>query len=806
MQGPWWARLELQGAPELRPNAPLMLDDARLFVKTRQSSTSYDYFVSRLNDPTYYFGKVYAIAGEYGSGKTTTVAYVRKQFDLQLCERIDVRHLDVNWDFQNIEDVQSIRSWFFGNISKQLIKVYNDAQKAKFDPKQVPDEEEIRKIFEELDFQKNYGFTIFLDELHRVREPENVLAVMDFLKSMQTFLTKLCRLHIVVFIACPLAWAKHFRDPMYGGIFTDTIEMPDWNADDAFSMISARLKDKAKDPTTFRNPLTRSVLRTIPRIKSIRLSPPKTPRDWLKHTMRIFQKFQRLPSNVTRISKELVVEFLSEIELKEVKELRIFAKEKHSPGFRLIDAILKNDLADPAELLNLVARIYNERELPKSWTQACKKLGIEQARMKVLGEILKQLDIIVEKPAEWKPAPVTVAGERFESKLAPTRIVYGLNEDLMELFIGIEDKKYLMPMQYLPKFAESEVIIAEEEERMAQIEETLNNINTLKNKLKISNAKGHISSAYDEYEDFKKGAFFPINKRRKSALLSAIRTIYNIVEAFAFESTDDERHIRDMDKDLHQLETILKPEGNLVQGAANLYGELKKIENEAKAVEEDFLEKAIEQAPKIVDQFITLFHRWISEKEETSGRKVILQQFVEINQRNLASNTIEKCLRSFRNNVFGILDYIDDTTFNFLDFIPKTCRIRLIVSRIQGSRSQIQKKAAKLGKSIELLTIKTIDVATSNMKSGGKMHHRWLACDGDTVMEKQSCRGFLVDFGTDLKSNSIANTQHKIQVFADPSEEQKKFEEYWNRTEDEWKAITGQSISSKIVYSNKVSE
>jgi len=56
------------------------------------------------------------------------------------------------------------------------------------------------------------------------------------------------------------------------------------------------------------------------------------------------------------------------------------------------------------------------------------------------------------------------------------------------------------------------------------------------------------------------------------------------------------------------------------------------------------------------------------------------------------------------------------------------------------------------------------------------------------------------------KSNSIANTQHKIQVFADPSEEQKKFEEYWNRTEDEWKAITGQSISSKIVYSNKVSE
>jgi len=522
--------------------------------------------------------------------------------------------------------------------------------------------------------------------------------------------------------------------------------------------------------------------------------------------MRIFQKFQRLPSNVTRISKELVVEFLSEIELKEVKELRIFAKEKYSPGFRLIDAILKNDLADPAELLNLVARIYNERELPKSWTQACKKLGIKQARMKVLGEILKQLDIIVEKPAEWKPAPVTVAGERFESKLAPTRIVYGLNEDLMELFIGIEDKKYLMPMQYLPKFAESEVIIAEEEERMAQIEETLNNINTLKNKLKISNAKGHISSAYDEYEDFKKGAFFPINKRRKSALLSAIRAIYNIVEAFAFESTDDERHIRDMDKDLHQLETILKPEGNLVQGAANLYGELKKIENEAKAVEEDFLEKAIEQAPKIVDQFITLFYRWIAEKEETSGRKVILQQFVEINQRNLASNTIEKCLRSFRNNVFGILDYIDDTTFNFLDFIPKTCRIRLIVSRIQGSRSQIQKKAAKLGKSIELLTIKTIDVATSNMKSGGKMHHRWLACDGDTVMEKKPCRGFLVDFGTDLKSNSIANTQHKIQVFADPSEEQKKFEEYWNRTEDEWKAITGQSISSKIVYSNKVSE
>jgi len=188
-------------------------------------------------------------------------------------------------------------------------------------------------------------------------------------------------------------------------------------------------------------------------------------------------------------------------------------------------------------------------------------------------------------------------------------------------------------------------------------------------------------------------------------------------------------------------------------------------------------------------------------KKEPTRRRLILQQYVEINQHNLARSITKKCLRTFRGNVFGILDYIDETTFEFLDYIPKSCSIRLIVSRIQGSRTQAQKKAAKLGRSVKQLEIKAIDLFAVDEKFGGKMHHRWLACDGDAILEGELCNGLMVDFGQDLKSSSIANVQHRIQAVTNPYDDQKEFEEYWKRTEDDWKAITGKPIISKIFYS-----
>jgi len=199
-----------------------------------------------------------------------------------------------------------------------------------------------------------------------------------------------------------------------------------------------------------------------------------------------------------------------------------------------------------------------------------------------------------------------------------------------------------------------------------------------------------------------------------------------------------------------------------------------------------------------------IFLEATAKKETPAHERVgrVLQQFVEINQHNIANSVIENCLRSFRGNVIGMLDYVDETTFNFLDFIPKTCSIRLIVSRIQGSKTQMQKKAANLGKGVKQLEIKKIDALVTGEKFGGKIHHRWLACDGSTTLEKLPCNGLVVDFGTDLKSGSIANTEHKIEAFTNPDEEKKEFEKYWHRTEEEWTEFTGKQFSVQTFYSN----
>lgn len=193
----------------------------------------------------------------------------------------------------------------------------------------------------------------------------------------------------------------------------------------------------------------------------------------------------------------------------------------------------------------------------------------------------------------------------------------------------------------------------------------------------------------------------------------------------------------------------------------------------------------------------------INRIDEQFNQQIICQQFVEMGQHNTAKSIIEETMKSFRGNVFGILDYIDGSTFDFLDLIPKSCNLKFIASVINPPQTLIQRKAAELGKSIRSLEIKEVDVMAAFQSSGGKMHQRWLACDGSTAFRKNVCQGLAIDFGTDLKSGSIANTQHKIQVYTNPIEEKKRFEEYWYRTEEEWDAITGKKIASRVIYSRK---
>ena len=79
----WWEKYGLIREPDLDV-FPLSIDNAYLFVETH-SSVTFNTLLSKVDDPFLLLHKVYALVGTFGSGKTTTVAYIR--YNLHILQR-----------------------------------------------------------------------------------------------------------------------------------------------------------------------------------------------------------------------------------------------------------------------------------------------------------------------------------------------------------------------------------------------------------------------------------------------------------------------------------------------------------------------------------------------------------------------------------------------------------------------------------------------------------------------------------------------------------------------------------------------
>ena len=136
---------------------------------------------------------------------------------------------------------------------------------------------------------------------------------------------------------------------------------------------------------------------------------------------------------------------------------------------------------------------------------------------------------------------------------------------------------------------------------------------------------------------------------------------------------------------------------------------------------------------------------------------------------------IKTIFRLFRNDVFGILSYIDKTTFELLDLIPKDLGLKIIISCKKLSDAKLKEHADKLKESrpsVEIIEIKQL------MEGEKKpyLHDRWLS-DNEVF----------VDLDRDLKLSSLRNKEVHIEVQRAFLKEEfiKRFNELWEKTEDE---------------------
>lgn len=146
------------------------------------------------------------------------------------------------------------------------------------------------------------------------------------------------------------------------------------------------------------------------------------------------------------------------------------------------------------------------------------------------------------------------------------------------------------------------------------------------------------------------------------------------------------------------------------------------------------------------------------------------------------TNNVEKIriklrtiFKLFRNNVFGILPYIDKSTFELLNLIPKDLGLRIIITFKDMSDGKLREYANRLRESrplVEIIEIKQL--AGEAVKT--YLHRRWLS-DGEVF----------VDLDADLKLSSLKNKEVHIEVQRAFLKEDfiKRFNELWKKTEDE---------------------
>ena len=154
-------------------------------------------------------------------------------------------------------------------------------------------------------------------------------------------------------------------------------------------------------------------------------------------------------------------------------------------------------------------------------------------------------------------------------------------------------------------------------------------------------------------------------------------------------------------------------------------------------------------------------------------------------QRNYASQIMEEMLGQLRGEVIGTLDFIDKTTFAYLDKIPKTSGIKILTSNTPSEQlSAIQDAARRTAHNRPFLKVVEIKEA--------KLHMRWIG----------SSSSFFIDIGADLKSDALGMSTHTIRKVdaALFNEQIKSFDFHWKATEKQLSDLQGKEVKKELIF------
>lgn len=161
---------------------------------------------------------------------------------------------------------------------------------------------------------------------------------------------------------------------------------------------------------------------------------------------------------------------------------------------------------------------------------------------------------------------------------------------------------------------------------------------------------------------------------------------------------------------------------------------------------------------------------------------------IERGQRERAEQFLQKYFNSFDSEVNAILPYIDKTTFDYLDCIPKCCGIKAITSIVKD-REKCLKKADELVKDRPFVKILELALKSGDDHYTPLEHTRWI-CDKD----------LFVMLDTDLKKSSLSSRDYSIEVreTSKCSGRIKKFEKRWGQSKDDLEKEVEMTVIKKF--------
>jgi hypothetical protein len=163
---------------------------------------------------------------------------------------------------------------------------------------------------------------------------------------------------------------------------------------------------------------------------------------------------------------------------------------------------------------------------------------------------------------------------------------------------------------------------------------------------------------------------------------------------------------------------------------------------------------------------------------------------VRVGELDKAKEFLKRHFLHFSGEVIGTLLYVDDTTYEYLDYIPKNCVIKLIVTATKGDRNRCVANMARVLDKHPEAGIRAIYREFGQSRRENVFHGRWIA-DGN----------HRIDLDNDLKHDA-QRKRHTIKIFDRPhlDSEYREFKAYWTASSNKLSDLLGPSIKSEVVY------